>query len=184
MNELLISVESCVSPLSTRGVNRGLSCMRKIKLTKGKYALVDNEDYEFLNQWKWHFAIYARRRSKNIGDEKAYTIPMHRVIIGAKHGEFVDHINRNKLDNRRQNLRICTKSQNNRNLGYKGYYWHKQTKRWSAQISIDNKRKHLGRFDKKSDARKAYLIEYNKCFQKDLSSISFASSLKSNAPKV
>jgi hypothetical protein len=137
--------------------------MKRIKLTHGKSALVDDEDFEMLNQWKWccgkGYAVRGIRDGK-----KMIGVSMHRVIIAAKKGEEVDHINRNRLDNRRKNLRIVTRSQNRRNGGGKGYHWSEVSQKWFAQIQINGKKKYLGLFTKESDARKAYLIEYNKCF--------------------
>ncbi len=103
--------------------------MKKIRLHgkyaigKYKYALVDNEDYDFINQWKWYpkksnTKIYAIRnikyRNKNI------TIRMHRLILGIeiqnqKNNNDVDHINRNSLDNRKFNLRVVNRSENIKN---------------------------------------------------------------------
>src|SRR3990167_2096609 len=91
--------------------------MKKIKLSQNKYALVDDSDFEFLNQWKWSLSSggYAERQElKSLGGEK---IRMHRLIIGAKEGQQADHKNMNRIDNRRGNLRICTKSQNMMNCG-------------------------------------------------------------------
>jgi len=137
--------------------------MKKIKLTRGKYALVDNQDYDWLNQWKWHSLSndYAARNTKN-----GY-IRMHRLIMDAKEGIFVDHINRNKLDNRRKNLRFCNKSENAINSKkridgitskYKGVSWNAERNKWRSVIFVNGKQVHLGRFE--SEYR-AYL-EYRK----------------------
>lgn len=113
--------------------------MRKIRLTKGKYALVDDEDFDFLNQWNWTFDKYAYRQDWKSKITKVY---MHRVLMQPSQGLMVDHINRNKLDNRRKNLRIVTASQNgmNRGLspknksGYSGISWSSHFKKWQIQI--------------------------------------------------
>lgn len=89
--------------------------MRKIKLTQGKYALVDNEDYERVSQFKWTAEkcsksenYYARNRTINT--------KMHRLIMGiGKSSLVVDHVNHKTLDNRKQNLRVCTQAENLRN---------------------------------------------------------------------
>src|SRR3990167_3498600 len=128
--------------------------MKKIKLKQGNYTIVDNEDFEYLNQWKWYFYNgYAIRRYKK-------TIRMHRLLNNTPLGFFTDHINRNKLDNRKSNLRTVTKSQNgfNTNLsrnnksGYKGIYWEKFTNKWRAEIKINYKKIGLGRFLNLKDA--------------------------------
>lgn len=163
MNKLLISVESCASPLSTRRVSRGLRCMKKIKLTQGKYALVDDEDYEWLSQWKWHYnkgyAVRGVFNGKNMSK-----IRLHREVAKMKPGEITDHINRNKLDNRKSNLRSVTVSQNRRNVKSKGYSWDKKMNKWKAQIQIHRKKIYLGSFTSERSARKAYITAYNKCF--------------------
>ncbi len=88
----------------------------------------------------------------------------HRLIMLAFVGESdqeVDHINRIRNDNRFENLRYVTPSENNWNRDYvdnaKGYYWDKKLKKWRAYIRINNKQKHLGVFEKEEDARQAYL---------------------------
>lgn len=91
---------------------------------------------------------------------------MHRFIMDAPKGQQVDHINGNKLDNRKSNLRICSHSENLRNQrkpkdnksGFKGVSWHKGAKRWCAEIRSNGKRHHLGYFDTAEDAAKAYDI--------------------------
>lgn len=170
MNKLLISVESCASPLSTRRVSRGLRCMKKIKLSQGKYALVDDKDYEFLNQWKWSaktngreiFYAYRKENSRKTGK----TIYMHRIIVNAPKGMDVDHINGDGLNNQRKNLRICTRSQNqrNRSMHRNGrlfgtiYYKHLVTKPWVAQIMLPKGRTQLGYYRTEESAHEAVLL--------------------------
>lgn len=141
--------------------------MKKIRLTKNKFSVVDDEYFEYLNQWQWSFhAGYATRGIKRNGKTK--TIHMHRVVMelfGVIDGLEVDHINGDKLDNRKQNLRICTKAENLRNRpttssnssGYKGVY--KSGSNWQARISVNKKLTNLGSFKKKEDAAKAYDVE-------------------------
>ncbi len=141
--------------------------MKEIQLTKGKVAIVDDADYEWLNQWKWHAGsgrgtIYALRKSGKRPFMK--TICMHRLIMNTPNGMEVDHINMNGLDNRRKNLRNCTRIQNARNVkilstnhsGYKGVSWSKFANKWSAYINIDGKKSHLGYFCIVQDAARAY----------------------------
>ncbi|QFR56505.1 HNH endonuclease [Bacillus phage 056SW001B] len=89
---------------------------------------------------------------------------LHRHIVGAKNGEVVDHINGNKLDNRKENLRITTQEQNTRNRKAKGYFWSKQMGKWSAQIKVDNKKIHLGYFDNKEEAISKYREAHKNAF--------------------
>lgn len=141
--------------------------MKSIPLTQGKIALVDDEDYEYLNQWKWQAyrsknTWYAQRSYKINGRKKS--VSMHRLLVSAKDDKLVDHINGDGLDNRKSNLRICTLTENNHNRrinkdnhsGYKGVYWHARDKRYIAQIKVNGKQIILGRFRDAVDAAKAY----------------------------
>lgn len=134
--------------------------MKEIKLTQGKVAIVDDEDYERINKHKW--CCIGGYAGRNINGKHYY---LHWEIIGKpKKGLEIDHTNKNKLDNRKSNLRICNRSQNNRNVftnksnksGYKGVIWLKQNKKWMAQITFNYKRIYLGLFTNKLDAAKAY----------------------------
>ena len=141
--------------------------MKKIPLTQGKYALVDDENFEELNKYKWCTykhgnTFYATRGFLENG--KSVSIKMHRLILKARKGETCDHINGNGLDNRRSNLRLCTQAENVRNTrkrhdntsGYKGVVWHKYNKKFTARISIEKKRIELGSFDTAREAALAY----------------------------
>jgi hypothetical protein len=81
--------------------------MAILKLTGGQQCQVDDEDLDFLSQWKWRLGSggYARR-TQALPNKKKAIITMHRLIISAQRGEIVDHLNRVRLDNRRSNLRI------------------------------------------------------------------------------
>ncbi len=124
----------------------------EINLTKGKTALVDESDFDWLNQWKWTYnprINYAYRR-KTV-DGKYTCIYMHRAITDAQSGQYVDHINRSGLDNRRENLRIGTQAQNiansklarNNTSGFRGVT--RLGNNWLAQLSTtrSGKRKNL-----------------------------------------
>lgn len=135
---------------------------KSISLTQGKFALVDDEDYEYLNQWKWFYNDgYAVRNSPR---PHQTTIRMHRVIAKTPDDMETDHINGNKLDNQSKNLRICSHSNNQRNTvkksnntsGYKGVSWDKSFKKWASSINIDGRRKKLGRFNDPVEAARAY----------------------------
>ena len=143
--------------------------MKKIKLTQGKHALVDDEDYLFISQWKWFFNKgYAFRSTKN----PAKTIPMHRAILCPPIGTFCDHINGNGLDNRRKNLRVCSNSENqmnrripsNNKSGYKGVFWHGKDKIWISVLKINKKAVYLDRCTRKIDAAKSYDVGALKYF--------------------
>ena|ERR1035437_9624291 len=142
--------------------------MKLIPLTKQKFAIVDDEDYEYLNQFKWQLSTkgYACR-TKRIGlrkFNKKITFWMHREVLKTPDNFQTDHINGNKLDNRRENLRTANNSQNHGNIsllksntsGYKGVSFDKSRKLWEAYISINDKKKHLGRFSTPESAALAY----------------------------
>lgn len=149
---------------------------KKIKLTQRQHTLVDEADYEHLNQFKWHYTAdgYAARRDKAQNWKYVY---MHRVITNPIEKLEVDHINGDKLDNRRSNLRTCSKSQNganktkqsNNTSGYKGVTWNRRDKLWLARININRKSFHLGVYIDKNDAARAYnraAVEYHGKFAK------------------
>ena len=133
---------------------------RTIPLTKGKFTTVDEADYANLTTNKWCCqspGYAARRRNKKLEF-------MHRVIMDAGPGEQVDHINGDKLDNRRSNLRIVNYSQNNMNKGlqsnntsgYKGVSRKKDSGRWHAYIWKNSKRINIGYFKCKHEAARKY----------------------------
>jgi HNH endonuclease len=144
--------------------------MKEIPLTRGKVALVDDEDYESLIQWKWlvryhRKTCYARRIDRHTG--KPITIHMHREILGVKPNQQVDHINGNGLDNRRSNLRIAGHAQNlwNRgrtrknSSGFKGVHWVERLNKWCVQVQANGKARCLGWFVDLYDAASAYDLE-------------------------
>lgn len=141
--------------------------MKKIRLTNGKYTLVDDEDFEYLNKWNWYAdeignTTYVKRKQKIEG--KVLTFYMHRVIMNPRKGKLVDHKNRNGLDNQKHNLRECNKGQNqinqrsqkNSSSKYLGVHWDKSRGKWSANCCKDYKHNHCGRFNSEIDAAKAY----------------------------
>lgn len=137
--------------------------MKSIPLNKGKFALVDDEDYEYLMQWKWYENKGYAVRGINIGG-KIHKILMHRVINKTPLGMDTDHINLNKLDNQKSNPRTATSSQNqmnkgmqkNNTSGIRGVSFHKRVNKWAANMGIHGKAVHLGYFDTKELAEKAH----------------------------
>lgn len=89
--------------------------MKRIPLTKGLFALVDDEDFEWLNQWKWHSNLGYAKRNSPWQNKKRQVILMHREVLGVPVGLLTDHINGVRHDNRRCNLRVATMSENKRN---------------------------------------------------------------------
>ena len=123
---------------------------------------MDDADYEALSKFKWCFngryAVRPKPRPMTGG------IRMHREIIGTPVEKDTDHINGDKLDNRRSNLRVCTRSQNmanvgklkNNSSGFKGIHWHVAGENWIAYIKINGKKRHLGCFADIKEAAQAY----------------------------
>jgi hypothetical protein len=138
----------------------------EIPLTQGQVALIDDEDFELVLAYKWNADLNKHTKSfyavTNVTkpDGKRTKLLMHRLIMRAQKGQQVDHIHHLTLDNRKQELRLCTRNENAHNTGrridnasgYKGVSWHKSTQKWRAEIQVDGKRKHLGCF---SDADRA-----------------------------
>ena len=139
-----------------------------IPLTQNKFAEVDTVDYEMVSAYKWYAdqhrngRWYAARDVKIRGKRKK--IYMHKFIIGSVGKKDIDHRNRDGLNNRRSNLRVCTRSQNNQNRipssntssKYKGVYWSKVARKWMAYIKTEGKRLHLGYHKKEEDAAGFY----------------------------
>jgi type V secretory pathway adhesin AidA len=147
-----------------------------LNLIVGPYLVVfDDEDYELISNYKWfpaknYYTVYAIAHGPTINGKRE-TIRMHRLILGATKDKLVDHKNRNGLDNRKENLRLCTATQNKYNQRaytgsiseYKGVTFDKETIKWRARISVENKRLHLGRFSSEKEAAEAYnkaAVEY------------------------
>ena len=142
--------------------------MKEIQLTQGKVALVDDDMYEYLNQWKWQVnkngnKFYAITTLHING--KCKTTFMHRLISNNKNTKMhTDHINGDGLDNRKINLRICTHSQNlmnrgpqaNNKTGYKGVSYDKNLNKFRATISINGINKNLGSYINLIDAARTY----------------------------
>lgn len=152
------------------------------KKYKGLYeVIVDSVDSD-LAELNWtalveDYTTYAYRMPKI--DGKVKTILLHRVVLERKldrklkKGEFADHIDGNGLNDTRDNLRVATKAQNNRNSSkrrgtsqYKGVYWDKARNKWRASIAINGVPKFLGRFDDELEAHKAYCEAADKYFGK------------------
>jgi len=142
--------------------------MKPILLTKGFVTFVDDEDYDHLMQWKWHVDKGYAKRAHHFKDLngrwRKKGIFMHRVIMNTPEGIHTDHIDRDRLNNCKFNLRFCTISENNRNRktqinnksGYKGVCWKQGKKKWVAKIKVGANEFHIGSFDCPKEAAKAY----------------------------
>ena len=136
--------------------------MKTINLTQGLEAMVDDEDFEELSKFRW-YALKSRRTFYAVRASRESKIRMHRVICNAPKGMQVDHIDGNGLNNCKSNLRIVTSRQNQQNIHTKkssvfpGVSWCTSTKKWRAQIRINGKQKHIGRFEIEVEAYSGYL---------------------------
>lgn len=134
--------------------------MKFIQLTKGKRAIVDDEDFEFLNQFKWCYHLGYAIRYAGGGRKNRRFERMHRVVNNTPDELFTDHINGDKLDNRKSNLRtvdhransINRKIQPNNTSGVRGVYFVKSCPGWLASIQVRGKQIHIGYFKNFQDA--------------------------------
>lgn len=149
--------------------------MKEINLSQNEIAQVSDEDYEYLMQWDWkknssgsrnvHYAVRYEWKDDGTGRKKNYCIMMHRVIAeraGLDLSKLIDHIDRNGLNNQRDNLRSATNKENQENTGLpsnntsgcKGVSWDKRSSKWRATIYHHKKRIYLGYFKNKEEAIK------------------------------
>lgn len=148
--------------------------MKIIPLSQGKVAQVDDNMFDYLSQWKWYASkdgdtFYALRHEQS--NYKRKTFLMHRMILSASHRKWVDHKDRDGLNNQRGNLRFCNSALNQRNSkirtdntsGYRGVCWNKEQKRFSAYFYIKRsesdkrqRRVHLGYFTTAIEAARAF----------------------------
>lgn len=133
------------------------SCL--IPVRGAGFAVVDPEDYERLARFAW-FAATGGYAARNVKKRKR---SMHREVLGVEHGVQVDHIDGDKLNNRRSNLRPCTNQQNCFNQAgrpgtsrFKGVFWNRKSRKWQAGIRKDYRARHLGMFENEMDAAAAY----------------------------
>lgn len=134
--------------------------MKVIELTNGQTSFVSDQDAPLVSKFKWRYALI-----NGLPYVQQATTPyplLHRFLLNAKKGQIIDHINGNGLDNRRDNLRFCTHTQNmwnrkvhkNSSSGYRGV--HKNRNAWCARIAVNKIRIRLGSFERAVDAAKAY----------------------------
>lgn len=124
------------------------------------FFIFDLEDFEIIKDYRW---FYSQGYPSSWNKQNGKILRFHRFIMNCPDGMVVDHINHNKTDNRKTNLRICTSSENNKNIkirtnnksGYPGVSTNKSGKKWVARIGCDNQDFYLGTFDNKEDAIKA-----------------------------
>lgn len=161
--------------------------MKLIELSQGRVAIVDDEDFEWLSKWKWHYwrqkhskTGYAHRNEGRRPNRQI--VRMHVAIMKRhkrwQHNRQVDHTNTCGCDNRKVNLRLATpssqganrKRQRNNTSGVTGVQWREDMQKWEARIKLNKKVRHLGLFEKKRDAikrRQQAEAEHFKKYQHD-----------------
>jgi hypothetical protein len=156
--------------------------MKEIKLTKGQVALVDDKDFEELNNFKWQAwwnkdteSFYVHRSISTGGrkDRKVKTIKMHRFINNTPKNLLCDHADHNTLNNQKYNLRNCTHCNNNANARpginkssiYKGVVWDKQAVKWRSRVRFENRLYNLGFYESELQAALVYDFMAKKFFK-------------------
>ena len=175
---------SCANFYPTTNFKLSLPVPRRIPLTRGKFAIVDADDYYRLAKFTWHANEQAQNIFYAAGSRNGKGLKMHRVIMNAPDHLFVDHIDRNGLNNCRSNLRLCTPAQNNCNVvsgrgttsKYKGVCWDKRGKNWRAVIQSNKKTYHLGTFADEIAAARAY-DEKAKVLHREFACLNFPTSV-------
>lgn len=143
--------------------------MKKILLSQGKVALVDDKDYPEIVKYNWFYMGngYAVRNNPRRNGKRSQTYMHHAILGKPSPSKEVDHKNRNRLDNRRSNLRFCTAKQNqanqvgfpdkpNRSSQYKGVHWFRLQNCWRTMVYYDGKSHHIGCYKSEEEAALAY----------------------------
>lgn len=173
--------------------------MKKIPLTQGRCALVDDDDFDRVSKYRWHAwrvpskNKYYARRSLGKGGGKFPKQRMHRFIMEVTDPlTEVDHINGNGLDNRKENLRLSTKTQNQRNRqgpckmnksGYRGVGWSQLHGAWRARVTVNKRQIILGFFDSPIAAAKAFDAAAMKYYGEFAGVLNFPDEWQENQPK-
>ena len=149
--------------------------LKELKMVCGSIALVDPDIYELAKNKTWRINTHGYPQWVSTKDGKSISLKLHELVINVPKGKHSDHINRNKLDNRRCNLRIVTPSQNAMNAKirtdgvskYRGVHWKKEMNQWCASLGYRGKRIHLGYWEHEIDAAKAYnrgaIVHHGEC---------------------
>jgi HNH endonuclease/AP2 domain len=144
-----------------------MTLQRTIPVGQGQFAIVDQDDYERVTEYKWYAVKHPTRSVFHVTGYIAsfgFYMPLHRFILNAPRGTQIDHRDGNPLNNRRENLRFCTAAQNAQNSrkpktntsGFKGVNWDKRRQNWVARIKCNSKAIHIGVFKDPVLAAHAY----------------------------
>lgn len=168
-----VLIDALHTPVSAVCFSGMIPMAKRIKLTQGKYAIVDDKDFNWLNQWKWH-VTFKKSKYYVEGRVNGAQIMMHRFILGLKIGDKKegDHRDGDGLNNQRCNLRECTHAENQYNRKknkkgsseYKGIWFNRKYKRWVAQLRCNKKYYNLGHFVSEIKAAKAYDMKAKEMF--------------------
>lgn len=142
--------------------------LRRYKNQPPIKVIIDESDYERVSRYKW-FITNGYIATRMINKKMTY---LHRFILNTPEGKVTDHINHNKLDNRKENLRICTSRENsincklskNNNTGFRGTSFEKDRGVYSAYLMVNRKKVHLGRYENLKDAIDARMAGEKKYF--------------------
>lgn len=145
-------------------------CVHILPLTSGYVAVVDEDDYEELSRWKW--SATGGKRTYAYRQDNGKMVRMHRYLLKPPSNMDVDHIDGDGLNNRRSNLRIATRSQNNQNQRairggtsiFKGVSLHRETLRWRTHICVNGRSTHIGYFASEVEAALAYNVAAERHF--------------------
>lgn len=155
-------------------INTELNCAEMIissKVHGEKRVLIDIEDIERVQEYKWCYSNYSKIKegyishtiNKSLNIPKTATLKLHRFVMNCSKDMVIDHINRDTLDNRKRNLRICTQTDNHRNRsisktnisGIRGVYWDKEKNKYRALITVNSKKIHIGYYNTIEEAKQA-----------------------------
>lgn len=140
--------------------------MKTIRVSNREFAIIDDDNYGIVSSFGW-WICHGYARTERMVNKKRTSFPMHHLVIQKKDGFMVDHINGNKLDNRRENLRLVSHTQNMQNQkilgrksksGIRGVTWCSQFKKYRARIQVNKKRISLGLFE---TAKEAHIVAQN-----------------------
>ena len=148
--------------------------MKQFQLNQNKILLIDDEDFDKVSKYHWYFTgRYVKGYLLHKKFKGQTRVAIHRMVLNAKQGQEIDHIDGNILNNQKGNLRFVSHSENmanrkilakNNKSGYKGVYLHTRAKKWVAKIRKDNVNIYLGIFNDKKEAAKIYNINAKKYF--------------------